>query len=64
MLVPPVRTLASSLPVAVRQAPDATVPVRVRFSTLAPRVQERVDWTRSVPSLVSSVTTSPAESTE
>jgi hypothetical protein len=39
------RRLARALPVPL----TASVPVRVRFSTLAPRVKETEDWTRSVP---------------
>ena len=55
----PVMTLASPLPVPLMLA----LPVRVRFSTLAPSVKLTDDCTVSVPALSASVTTSPTLST-
>ena len=57
----PVSTLSSSLPVALVLL--LLLPVRTRFSMLAPSVKLTAERTRSLPSPVNSVTRSPALST-
>ena len=55
----PVSVFASLLPVAL----IADEPLKVRFSTLEPRVQVTEDDTKSVPALLPSVTVSEVLST-